>query len=842
MSTPDTVRQAPPSTRSRARPLTLGGLLGLAILTGCGGSGGDSTPAPAPAPGGGGTPPPAATALQAEVRRTSMGIPHVRSQDFKTLGFGVGFAQARDNLCTIADAMLTYRGERSAFFGGAAVAVNDSTIGMPPNLASDFYHRHVLDDDLIGRLKAAQPQAVADMVTGYTAGYNRYVAALQSGDLAQETQGAHAACSTQPWVRALTEDDVYRRMHAVTLAGGYANFVQTIAAAMPPGAAGASEAPAADAAARAPAAGPQGLTITPPTLRVGGRSGIGSNMIGLGTGATGTDTPLLFGNPHWYWKGPDRFYQMQQSVDGQINASGVGFLGMPFILIGFNDAIAWSHTVSTARRFGFYEYTLDPQDPTRVMIDGTSTPLTPHDITVQVLGGGGQTTAVTRRLYRSAEGPMINLSPLNPALAWSAGKAFAIRDVNELNFRTYQTWLAWAQAGSLADFEAVQRQQISIPWVNTVAVGRGGAQAWYADIGNVPNVPDAVVATCTTAIGQAMQAALPATPFLDGSRSACRWQSDADSVQAGSIGLARLPFLLRDDYVANSNDSYWLTNADAPMTGFPAIMGSTDSAQSLRTRLAHTMVRERLSGTDGNTVRRFDPTYLKDMVLNSRVYSAEALLPQVLSEVCAGASGSLQSACTVLAAWDMRGNSESRGAILWDAFFNTLLASEVDFYAIPFDVANPLNTPRGLATSAVDDARTALTAAAAGLTGAGLSLDVAKGQVLYADRQGTRIPLYGGCHDEGYFTILCSDHSLAADGNLSADGQAHGNSYMQVVSFPGQTVEAWTFLTFSESDDPASAHFADYTRAYSQKQWLRLPYTEAEITADSGYKTLTVSE
>ena len=845
-------RSGPPATVPRATPgpgrlgLSLAALATAALLAACGGGGGDDgSPTPGAGTGGTGggtgdgggttTPPP----LQAEVRRTSMGIPHVKATDFQTLGFGVGFAQARDNLCTIADAMLTYRGERSAFFGPTAPAVNDSTVGMPPNLASDFYHRHVLDDALVARLAAAQPAEVVAMATGYVAGYNRYVAALRSGALPTETSGANAACASQPWVRSLVLEDVYRRMHAATLAGGYANFALPIALAEPPAASGGT-----GPVTRAPAAVPtEGLTITPPTLRVGGRSGIGSNMIGLGTAATGTDTPMLFGNPHWYWKGPDRFYQMQQTVDGSINASGVGFLGMPFILIGFNNAIAWSHTVSTARRFGFFEYDLDPADPTRVMIDGTATPLTPHDITVQVLGTDGQTTPVTRRLYRSSEGPMVNLAALNPALAWSTAKAFAIRDVNDANYRTYATWLAWGRAASMDEFQAIQRQQISIPWVNTVAVGRGAAQTWYADIGNVPNVPDAISSTCTTAIGTAVQAAMPATPFLNGSRATCTWQTAADGVQPGSLGLAELPFLLRDDYVLNSNDSYWLSNPSAPLSGFPAIMGSTSSAQSLRTRMAQTMVWERLSGSDGNTVRHFDATYLKEMVLNSRIYSAEMLMPQVLSEVCAGASGNLQAACTVLGSWNQRGDSGSQGSILWDAFFTNLLAAvpSADLYEVPFDATDPLNTPRGLAAGAVEDARTALTTAAATLQGAGLALDVSKGSVMFAERQGTRIPLYGGCHDEGYFTILCSDRSLA-QGNLSVDGQAHGNTYLQVVSFPGTTVEAWSFLTFSQSDDPASAHYADYTRAYSQQQWLRVPFTEAEITADSGYQTLTVSQ
>ena len=73
-------------------------------------------------------------------------------------------------------------------------------------------------------------------------------------------------------------------------------------------------------------------------------------------------------------------------------------------------------------------------------------------------------------------------------------------------------------------------------------------------------------------------------------------------------------------------------------------------------------------------------------------------------------------------------------------------------------------------------------------------------------------------------------------------GQSYGNSYMQVVSFPAGGVQAHTFLTFSLSDDPASPHFADYTRAYGAKQWLRVPFTESEISSSAGYTTTSVRE
>jgi len=123
----------------------------------------------------------------------------------------------------------------------------------------------------------------------------------------------------------------------------------------------------------------------------------------------------------------------------------------------------------------------------------------------------------------------------------------------------------------------------------------------------------------------------------------------------------------------------------------------------------------------------------------------------------------------------------------------------------------------------------------------GFAADAKRGDVLFATRSGEKIPLYGGCGGPGYFTIACSDNRLDK-GGYSMDNDPNGNSYMQIVRFPAGGVEAHTFLTFSLSDDPASAHNADYTRAYSAGQWLKVPFSEAEIQADAALKTSSISE
>lgn len=74
---------------------------------------------------------------------------------------------------------------------------------------------------------------------------------------------------------------------------------------------------------------------------------MGSNAIAIGSAGTAGDHGLLLGNPHYPWHGARRFWQMQLTVPGRMNVSGVGLLGTPLVLIGHTAHVAWSHTVAT---------------------------------------------------------------------------------------------------------------------------------------------------------------------------------------------------------------------------------------------------------------------------------------------------------------------------------------------------------------------------------------------------------------------------------------------------------------------------------------------------------------
>ncbi|MFM0642757.1 penicillin acylase family protein [Paraburkholderia bryophila] len=771
------------------------------------------------------------SALHARISRTAYDIPHIEANDWAGLGYGYGYAQATDDLCTLADGFVTWRGERSRYFGPAAQAKAYSTIGRPANIDTDFYFRFLVDDTALATFEKQQSGEAQALARGFAAGYDRYLRELGEGAHA----GAHAACRGQAWVKPIDTRDIYRRMLAAMYAGGYARFVHAIANAQPPAAPADASKPAVSLNGK-----PQQVTSLP-YLQAGGGAGIGSNAMAFGGDATGTPHGLLFGNPHWFWRGPDRFYQAQLTIPGKLDVSGASFLGTPVIMIGFNQNVAWSLTVSTARRFGLFRLALAPGRPDTYLVDGKAETMQRVPITIQVRAADGTLQPITRTLYRTRFGPLIDLSGFSPALAANSASAFAIRDVNETNAQTFDTFLRWDRAASLEDFIAITRDDASMPWVNTLAVGRNDRRAWYADIGAIPNVPPALSAQCTVQpVAAALAQKARGVPVLDGSRSACNW-----SGANGKLPLANMPSLARGDYVANMNNTYALANPAQPLAGYGAIF-DTQEEMTLRAQLGLQMIRARLDGRDGYPGRLADSASVRQMVLNSRALSAERFKSDVLAAACgetgggsstpstssADASETLASACKALREWDDTGNPHARGANLWDVFWTHLQHEKSGWsYRVPVSAADPLNTPRGLSFEGTT-ARDLLLTAADDLHRAGLAPDSPRGAALYATRDGARVPLFGGCTAQGYFTAACSQEKIDSPEGFSLDGNPNGNTYMQVVGFDDSGPQAYTFLATSQSDDPASGHESDYTRRYASKAWLKVPFTRAEIEAD----------
>ena len=757
-----------------------------------------------------------AQAYKVDVRRTAHGIPHIKANDFGSLGYGYGHSLAQDNVCTIADSYVTVRGERSKFFGPDlkySFRGNGTTVN---NLNSDFFYKRIIEEKTVEKLISEPPPRgpkpeIREAVRGYAAGYN---AALAAG-----ARDSDPNCRGKEWVKPIEEIDVYRRFYQLALLASAGVAIDGIGGAQPP-------TPDVNDGAAKLAARERVDAMDPKTFdRILG--GIGSNAVALGKDATENGRGLLLGNPHFPWDGSERFYQAHLTVPGKMDVAGGSLFGVPIVLIGHTQGMAWSHTVSTARRFTPYELKLVPGSPTTYLVDGQPKEMTRTKVTVESRKADGSLEPRTRTLYGTQYGPILTSIIGQPIFPWTPATAYALGDANAGNFRYLNHFFDTNMAQTVEELDGIERRYQGIPWVNTIAADSKG-KAYYADIGAVPNVENDKIADCSVALGRATDAALR-VQVLDGSRGSCGYGSAeaAGAVAPGILPPSRMPHLFRDDYVTNSNDSYWLSNPAAPLEGFGRIIGDERTARAPRTRLGLRIVQE------GG---RFSADELEAAVFNNRQYLGEIWRDELVA-MCKQSTAPAE-ACTALERWDLRDDIDSRGGILFRQFASRALKVQGGPYRVPFSAADPVNTPRGLNTEN-PAVRQAFSDAVSEVQSSKIPFDARLGDFQYELRGEERIQIHGGPGEVGVFNAL-NVPFVAGKGYPNVP---HGSSFVQVVGFDGTPCpDARTILAYSQSANPESPFFADQSRMYERKQWVRTRFCEQDILADPALKVTRLTD
>jgi acyl-homoserine-lactone acylase len=730
--------------------------------------------------------------FSSEIRWTSYGIPHVKADDWAGLGYGFAYATARDGVCVIAREVVRVNGEMSRYFGSSE-----------ENLPSDIFHKALMQPPQLAAYAESESDKAAAFSKGYVAGYNRY--------LRDNAGRLPADCEAQEWVRPLAQADVARLAIGVATRYGLGQMIKEIAAAKPP----ASQLEVAHV-----------TDFDPP-------QGFGSNAVALGSAVTESGRGILFGNPHYPWEGPARFHMIHTTIPGELDVMGVSLLITPRVVIGFNKDVAWSHTVSTALRSTLYELELNPSNPLQYRYGDEFRDMQVVTARVEEVNAKGDVMSGEHPVYFTHYGPLVR----SKTLPWSTEKAYALRDSNLENTRFGQTYDALNKARSVADIEAAISLQ-GVAWTNTIAADREG-NAFYADISVAPNVDAQLLEQCRVRPeGVASRAVV-----LRGGDPACEWREDARSAIPGILPAQEMPRLRRQDYVANSNDSYWLSNPLAPLEGYSPIIGTEATARSLRTRAGLVFINELLEQG-----QKFTEADMQAMFYHQRNFGAELLLDDLLS-LCAertdpvlveGTPVQVEAGCKTLANWDRRMTVTSRGGHLWREFWRTARSIE-GVYAVPFDVAAPVATPSGLA---ITDEKVALAllqsmaGAQLALAAAGIDLDAPLGEIQYKNIGGEHIPVPGGEGWAGMWSMIIAD--------LSPEGYSpirHGNSYVQVIGWDAAgKVKPQAILTYSQSPEPDAPHSSDMTKLYAAGGWVDLPFTDVEIAADPGLETLRLQE
>ncbi|MES5820164.1 penicillin acylase family protein [Streptomyces sp. RG80] len=754
--------------------------------------------------------------LSATIRYTEYGIPHIVAKDYTDLGFGTGWAQAADQVCTLADGFVTVRGERSRWFGPDA-APDLSLSSAARNLSSDLYFQGVREAGTVEKLLAepaprGPSRQAKDLMRGYAAGYNAWL---------KQNRVTDPACKGAAWVRPVTTLDVAVRGFALAVLGGQGRGVDGITAAQPPTTTS-TAAPDAQDTARAAR-----------ELLAADTADMGSNAVAFSGATTANGRGLLLGNPHYPWQGGRRFWQSQQTIPGELDVSGGSLLGSATISIGHNAKVAWSHTVATGVPLNLHQLTLDPADPTTYLVDGQPERMTKRTVTVRVKDGA----PVTRTQWWTRYGPVVTSFGASLPLPWSSGTAYALNDPNAANLRASDTALGFSKARSTTEVLGSLRRTQGLPWVNTIAADSGG-HTLFSQSQVLPRITDELAQRCSTPLGRVTYPSA-GLAILDGSRGDCALGSDKDAVQPGVFGPAKMPTLTDAPYAENSNDSAWLANADRPLTGYERVFGTIGTQRSLRTRGAVEDV-SAMAGRGRLTVRDLQAQQFANRVpagdlAASDAAKACAALPGGTATGSGGTAVDVSEACGVLAAWDRTVNSDSRGALLFDRLWRKIPAAQL--WKVPFSAADPVRTPNTLNTAAPAFA-TALADAVTELRAAGIPLGSRLGDHQFVVRNDQRIPVSGGTESLGVWNKVEPVWDPAHGGYTEV---TTGSSYIQAVGWDGSRCPvARTLLSYSQSSNPNSPHYSDQTRLYSAEKWVTSRFCEKDILSSPSLRVVRV--
>ena len=791
----------------------------LLALAACSDSNNNSSPAP----------PEPSLSYSADIIWTEYGIPHITAADFGSAGYGNGYAFASLNFCGLMREIVRANGQTARYFDDGG------------DITRDFLYTWLNTDERIQRIFIdEQSEDIRDLNAGYVAGVNRYLEETGVDNLSEGEEG----CRGKSWVRPITVLDLGKLLHKLILRASADPLRGITFAATPTQAVTSRGETAKPAPQREPAAqqqlfaqlasrSPEELALHLDLPKV---QEMGSNGYGIGADASQSGRGLVLSNTHFPWQGGLRWAMSHVTIPGEYDVLGVGLVGIPMPVMGVNKDLAWTHTVAEGSRFTFYELTLDPTNPLQYEYDGELRQIEAHTVTIERRLPDGSLENLEHTFYSSQFGPIVDLGAFEPLLAgWPNifGTIMTYRDANFENLRGFDMWLKMGTASNMEEFTAATAI-LGNPWTNTMAADRHG-DALYGDISVMPHVTQQLMDNCVRGL-LAQRVTSLGIITLDGSDSACEWGND-EGAPPGIFGYDNLPTYTSRDYGANGNNSYWVPNGEARLEGFPPIMGGERIELDFRARQVMIKAEQRKSGSDDLGAPGFNIDNLRELMYDNRNIAADMMTDDVVA-ICRAVTDwspysdnpeAAAGICDILDDWDRRYNLDSVGSHIFFEFFAKVYQFD-NLWAVLFNPDDPLYTPRDLNVgdaALVETLLYALGDVVDELLADNIPLNIAWGEIQYSERNGERIGIHGG---SGGFMFNAIYADRVADAGYT-EGFA-GSSFIMATTWDDTDCpDAFGVMTYSQSTDPASPHFADLTKLYSQKGWVDLPFCEEDIAA-----------
>jgi acyl-homoserine-lactone acylase len=492
----------------------------------------------------------------------------------------------------------------------------------------------------------------------------------------------------------------------------------------------------------------------------------GSNAYAIAPAKSASKKALLMANPHLPWEGFFLFFEAHLNGP-DFMAYGASLIGQPVLNIAFNQNLGWTHTVNTIDAADRYALTVQDGE---YVLDGVKQPFESKAITLQVRQPDGKLKPQPLTYRYSKHGPVMETKD---------GKTYAFRFAGLTNPSTAAQHHAMAKAKNLAEFEnALQRMQL--PMFNVIYADKAGNIMYLFD-GNVP----------VHAEGD--------WPFwqgaVDGSSSKYIWTK--------THPYTDLPRVLNppSGFVQNANDAPWSCTYPVVLNPetFPAYMSPIGMPLRLRPQRSINLVKDDASIS-------FDE--LVGYKLNTGLESADRFLDDLLTAVDQHPDSLAQQAATVLKAWDKTTNRDSKGGILFTAWFDQF---RPNMAAVGWDPERPSSTPDGLKDpkKAVEMLRNA----AQQVRQRYGRLDIAWGDVNRFGPAGQDYPANGGSEQYGIYRTI---HFVPDPKQPQQNRAVAGDTYVAITEF-GEKPRAQVSLSYGNASQPGHKHNGDSWKRMSDK-------------------------
>lgn len=383
--------------------------------------------------------------------------------------------------------------------------------------------------------------------------------------------------------------------------------------------------------------------------------GIGSNSWVLSGSLTDTGKPILANDTHLSIQMPSIWYQVDlhclpKSDACPYEVGGFSFAGVPGVILGHNDDIAWGFTNATADVMDLFIEKVNPEDPNQYEADGQWVNFQTRSETINV----ADDKPVTLTVRSTRHGPVISdtYEPLQDQSKYPPPDFQPFKERAGVPLPDhYVIALAWTALKPSSPFEAIWGFDKAGSWDEF----RAAARSFHVPSQNL------VYADRQGDIGYQMPGDIPIRKSGDGRFPVPGWTGAND--WTGYIPFDQLPYSFNppEGYIVTAN------NQIAP-AGYPYPLG-WDTDYGFRADRIVSMIKD--------APGKINLIYAQKMQGDTLDQNAPIYVPMLLA-LDARSSLHEPTAINFLKSWDYRAEAASQGAAMFEAFWRHLLQNTFD--------------------------------------------------------------------------------------------------------------------------------------------------------------------